>query len=164
MIECTHFHNNTCKLASSLAGIDVPVTEQACVYCQSHSNPMKANSVVAGISILELYRLGKPIPFALTQMVDSRGIAEGCGTELKNLISWFPIPKKTKCKSCRSLELKMNNWGPEKCQQKLPYILKKLRIAAMRRKIPFSESLASILVEKAIRNARKKTGQFPGWS
>ncbi len=163
MIKCAHLIGNTCKLASSLVGSDVPVTEQACEHCQKHPNPMKVNSVVAGISILELYRLGKPIPFALTQMVDSRGIEEGCGTELKKLISWFPIPKKTKCKSCRSLELKMNNWGPEKCQQKLQYILKKLRIAAWRRKIPFSESLAAILVEKAIRNARKKTDQFPGW-
>lgn len=72
------------------------------------------------------------------------------GTRLKNLISWFPVPKKTGCGSCNRLERKMNAWGPEKCLEKMPYILAKLRIAAKRRGLPFSERLVSILVSKAI--------------
>jgi hypothetical protein len=73
-----------------------------------------------------------------------------CGTNLKNLISWFPVPKKKGCASCIRLEQKMNIWGPEKCREKMPYILARLRIAANRRGLPFSERLVKLLVEKAI--------------
>lgn len=72
------------------------------------------------------------------------------GTRLKSLIAWFPIPKKAGCGSCSRLEQKMNAWGPEKCREKIPYILAKLKIAAKRRGLPFSERLVRILVEKAI--------------
>jgi len=75
---------------------------------------------------------------------------QGCGTDLKNLISWFPIAQKSNCRSCRSLEVKMNSWGPDKCREKMPYILAKLKIAAKRRGLPFSERLVKLLVEKAI--------------
>lgn len=73
-----------------------------------------------------------------------------CGTRLKNLIAWFPIPNKKGCQSCRNLEMRMNNWGPEVCLEKLPYILKKLHIAAKRRGLPFSRRLVEILVRRAI--------------
>jgi hypothetical protein len=72
------------------------------------------------------------------------------GTRLKNLIAWFPVPKKTNCGSCNRMERKMNAWGPEKCRVKMPYILAKLKIAAKRRGLPFSERLVRILIEKAI--------------
>lgn len=81
----------------------------------------------------------------------------GPGTELKKLISWFPVPRKKNCRSCRSLEIKMNRWGAEKCLEKMDYICKKLAIAAKRRKLPYSRSLAEKLVRKAIRNATKET-------
>jgi len=76
--------------------------------------------------------------------------SEGCGTNLKNLISWFPIPKQSSCVSCRNLEFRMNQWGPEKCIKKMPYIMKKLSIAAKRRRLPFSHRLVEILVMRAI--------------
>lgn len=72
------------------------------------------------------------------------------GTRLKNLIAWFPVPKKTKCASCNRLERRMNAWGPEKCRVKMPYILAKLKIAAKRRGLPFSERLVRLVVERAI--------------
>jgi len=72
------------------------------------------------------------------------------GTRLKNLIAWFPVPKKTNCGSCNRMEQKMNAWGPEKCREKMTYILAKLKIAAKRRGLPFSERLVKLLIEKAI--------------
>ncbi len=78
------------------------------------------------------------------------------GTELKKLISWFPIPGKHGCPKCRALEARLNCWGADKCEIKIEFILKKLRIAAKRRRVPFSQSLAETLVKRAIRNARKK--------
>ncbi len=76
------------------------------------------------------------------------------GTELRKLIEWFPIPKKGKC-SCKSLERKMNQWGCDKCEQKMDYILKKLAINAKRKRVPFIKIVVKNRVRKAISNARK---------
>jgi hypothetical protein len=81
---------------------------------------------------------------------DAECKARMVGTRLKNLISWFPVPRKTNCGSCSRMEKKMNAWGPDRCREKMPYILAKLRIAAKRRGLPFSERLVRILIEKAI--------------
>jgi hypothetical protein len=48
------------------------------------------------------------------------------------------------------MEQKMNAWGPDKCREKMPYILAKLKIAAKRRGLPFSERLVRLVVERAI--------------
>lgn len=76
------------------------------------------------------------------------------GTELKKLISWFPIPQGKKCKKCRTLEARMNVWGPNGCVIKKEFILRKLQIAAKRRKLPFSRRLVELLLNQAIRKAR----------
>lgn len=77
------------------------------------------------------------------------------GTELKKLISWFPVPKKN-CRSCRNLEIRMNRWGPKICIQKMDFICKKLWIAAKRRNLPYSKTFTKRLVMKAIKNAMSK--------
>jgi hypothetical protein len=78
------------------------------------------------------------------------------GTELKKLISWFPIPAaRKKCGRCKSLELKMNKWGCETCEtEKRDYIIRKLMISAKRNGVPTSEFLVGALLKKAIRNAK----------
>lgn len=158
MIECEYLEENNCRLASlRIDSISkVPTTSAACEYCLSCNEPKSLNKAVASIAVQELIRIGKfnsnNHKHAALQNILTVEIS-GPGTELKKLISWFPIPKKTGCRSCRSLEIKMNNWGPEKCKQKIAYITRKLHVAAMRRNIPFSTSLAEVLVRKAIRNA-----------
>lgn len=77
------------------------------------------------------------------------------GSELKKLISWFPIPNTKGCKSCRALEGKMNKWGVEICEKKADYILNQLKLTAKKKGIPFSEFIARTLLNKAIRNSRK---------
>lgn len=75
------------------------------------------------------------------------------GTALKKLISWFPVPGKEGCQSCRSLEAKMNRWGPAKCREKRDYIAKKLWVSAKRRNLPYSRRLVLILIDRAIANS-----------
>ncbi len=77
------------------------------------------------------------------------------GTELRKLLSWFPIPKKHGCRSCRTLEGRMNRWGPDKCEEYMDYILRRLKRAAKRRGLPFSRWAAKKIVMRAISKARK---------
>jgi len=78
----------------------------------------------------------------------------GVGTELRKLISWLPI-RKRECGSCKTLEKRMNAWGPDGCEEYMTYILNRLERTATRRKIPFVRSVAKLLVRRAISNSRK---------
>jgi hypothetical protein len=141
-MECIHFDNGICKLASSKAGMEIPTYKETCLACKS------GKYVIDGLITIQKYKEGKIEGVATT----------GPGSELKKLISWLPVPGKKNCANCTRLVIRMNGWGPDKCEQKRPYILTKLKIAATRRKIPFSEALVSRLVTQAINNARKRQG------
>ena len=81
---------------------------------------------------------------------------EGTGTELKKLISWFPIPGKTKCGGCAKLEAQMNQWGPDMCEKKRSYIIAGLTRHAANLGVPAPRFLLNTLLNRAIRNSRKK--------
>lgn len=48
----------------------------------------------------------------------------------------------------------MNVWGPDKCVEKKPYIIKKLLIAAIRHKIPTTYWIVETAVDRAIQSSR----------
>lgn len=153
---CKHLNDGKCLVAYSIALADCPVTQQQCDYCTNKAEPPQDINVVT-VSIATKYTKDqsniKPehIAFVLEREPTHK---EFVGTELKKLISWFPIPKAKECKACHDLERKMNRWGRAKCIEKKNYIIKKLKIAARRRNLPFSEHLVTILIDKAIRNSR----------
>ena len=140
MIDCPYLVDSNCQVASSQAGFLVRTYPETCKACKQGAN------VIRGLVTLQKFHNGD---------LDNKVIINyGVGTELKKLISWFPILNKSNCQRCRNLENKMNAWGKEKCEQKIEYICKKLHIAAKRRGIPFSKTLAMKLINKAIRNTR----------
>jgi hypothetical protein len=49
----------------------------------------------------------------------------------------------------------MNLWGPDECERKIDLIVGWLREEATRRRLPFVDTLARMLVKRAISNARK---------
>lgn len=156
---CKHAVNGTCQISNELAGIEIPLDSQACDVCQKDKEPMSLNQVTCYRARFFLLKSKMPVPPKVQECVKSHKtvvlLNEGPGTELKKLIEWFPIGKSKKCRKCSSLEIRMNQWGPDKCESKMPYIVKKLMIAAKRRGIPTTERLVTIVVNKAIRQARK---------
>lgn len=159
-MTCEYLSQNRCKFVESVIGIALPTTIEICSHCLGCSNPKKLNRATGSLMAGHLLRnkqfdVSNPEHAAIMEVLTDPALVRGPGTELKKLISWFPIPNKAKCRSCRNLEVKMNRWGSDTCEKKLNYILRKLEIAAKRRSIPFSRSLATTLVRKAIRNASK---------
>jgi|LakMenE01Jun11ns_1017448.scaffolds.fasta_scaffold9933354_3 hypothetical protein len=80
------------------------------------------------------------------------------GTELKKIISWFPIPNQHGCKPCQDLEAKMNRWGPDMCEKQMDYICHRLKEASHQRGLPFSRFVSELIVKRAINKARTKMG------
>ncbi len=159
MIICEKLIRDQCVVASDIAGMEVPTTPDACKYCLNCESPKSLNKATASMAVTALIKKGSfdkrnSSHEELKNLLTVEIPTSGPGTELKKLISWFPVPGKSKCRSCKNLELKMNRWGPATCESKIAYIVKKLQIAAKRRSIPFSESLAKTLIRRAIRNAK----------
>lgn len=144
-MTCCNLKNGLCVPASEIAGIDVLAHDSTCIACKLQPKPMQLNGVTKGLAVATLIVAKLPVPDSIQILGET-----GPGTELRKLIAWFPVPKKSECRSCKSLELKMNRWGPAKCSQKIDYILGKLEIAAKRRSVPFVRFAVKILVETAI--------------
>ena len=151
---CKYLVQSECQFAKTIVGIPLPTTSGICQHCLQSDQPSQLNRATGSLVAAHLLRNGK---FNESDPVHAKIKAiltvppSGVGTELKKLISWFPVPGKSKCKSCKNLELKMNRWGPEVCSQKIDYIIKKLEIAARRRSVPFVRIAVKMLVETAIR-------------
>lgn len=157
MIEkCPHLNNNICKIASSLIGEEVKTYESSCAACTNNKPYRTKNKVTAGLAIFHLKSTGNKIPKELITLAVPPPI-HGPGTELAKLIEWFVWESPTKkCNRCKNRIEKMNRWGPDECKRRMPTIVRWLQWSALKRDIPFSKRLVTILINKAIRNSERQ--------
>ena len=102
---------------------------------------------------------GMQVPDSVRLCALGRTSAHVVGTELRKLISWFVWNKKaSSCKKCVNREHKMNMWGPEGCEEMMDTILGWLKESAEEHGYPFSKRLVTLVVKRAIKNARNKMG------
>ena len=78
----------------------------------------------------------------------------GPGTLLSNMLSKIGITSSPTC-SCKQRAITMNENGPEWCEQNMSTILGWLKEEATRRKLPFVETVATLLVKRAISQSKK---------
>ena len=81
-------------------------------------------------------------------------IPDGPGTELKKMLAWLGITAAPGCR-CNQRAVTMNLWGADECERRIDEIVAWLKEEAERRKMPFVETAARLLVRRAIRSARK---------
>lgn len=78
----------------------------------------------------------------------------GPGTILSNMIATMGIKSTPTC-SCRKHAIEMNTKGPEWCEQNMPTILAWLKEESAKRHLPFIESVASLIVKRAIKTSKR---------
>lgn len=78
----------------------------------------------------------------------------GPGSILSNMISAIGIKSTPNC-SCRRHALEMNDKGPDWCEQNIDKILGWLKEESEKRKIPFVETVARMMVNRAISKSKK---------
>jgi len=83
-------------------------------------------------------------------------IASTClaGTELKNLLGRFGIQAEGGC-ACESRANEMDRNGCDWCEANIPTIVGWLREEATKRGLPFVDVAGTVLVRRAISNARR---------
>jgi hypothetical protein len=85
----------------------------------------------------------------------------GPGTILTNMISTMGIKSTPNC-SCRRHAIEMNEKGNDWCEQNLPTILGWLKEESAKRSLPYIESVASMIVKRAIKTSRRLIKQSNG--
>lgn len=78
----------------------------------------------------------------------------GPGTILTNMISTMGIKSTPNC-SCRRHAIEMNEKGADWCENNMPTILGWLKEESAKRHLPYIESVASLIVSRAIKTSRR---------
>jgi hypothetical protein len=151
---CKHFQNGQCNIINSLSLKSVDIDSRFCKVCTDDVVESQGiNKVTVSIA------LHHSEPKQRSEILEKHNyllVQEpyGPGTELARLVSWFKFSNK-KCK-CAARIQKMNMWGPDECEKRKPTIIRWLRHSAYLNNVPFNTKIVDVLINKAIRNARKK--------
>ena len=78
----------------------------------------------------------------------------GPGTILSGMISALGISAGPNC-SCKQHAIKMNVEGPEWCEQNIDTIIEWLREESEKRNLPFVETIARLIVQRAIKKSKR---------
>jgi hypothetical protein len=78
----------------------------------------------------------------------------GPGTILSGMISSLGIKSTPNC-ACRRHAIEMNERGPDWCESNIDTILSWLKTESENRKLPFVESIARLIVNRAINKSRR---------
>jgi hypothetical protein len=153
IVTCEYRNGLVCKKASEMAESVVTTTDKACELCLMQ--PTRTNRVTASLA---LGKLARPLPvekqYLQGLLATFDPYSDGPGTELQKLISWFYSHENKRCK-CATRIAKMNAWGPDKCEENMDTILRWLKHSAKINSVIYVESAVRLLVQLAIRRARK---------
>lgn len=78
----------------------------------------------------------------------------GPGSVLSGMIATLGIKAAPNC-SCKRHAIEMNEKGPDWCEQNMDTILSWLKQESSKRKLPFVESVARLVVQRAIKTSRR---------
>lgn len=78
----------------------------------------------------------------------------GPGTILSEMIKTIGITSSPNC-SCRRHAIEMNTKGPDWCQTNIDTVIGWLREEATKRKLPFIDSVAKVIVQRAINKSKR---------
>lgn len=78
----------------------------------------------------------------------------GPGSVLSGMIASLGIKAAPNC-SCKRHALEMNEKGPDWCEQNMDTILSWLKEESSKRRLPFVESVARLIVQRAIKTSRR---------
>ena len=79
---------------------------------------------------------------------------DGPGSILSGMLSAIGITSTPNC-SCKQRAIKMNEMGPDWCEQNLDEIMSWLAEEAKKRKLPFIDAVARLIVKRAISKSRR---------
>ena len=167
--ECPHNQHGLCQVATRLAGIPVPIADDACHACLQQKSPCTINRVTCSKAIQIRLAAGMPAPQELLDCV--RPPESGVGTELERMIDttrqwlhmlrldWI-IPQPVAC-GCGPIRAAMNYDSPQQCLQKRAFYARNIAnswisfLPALRF-MPLKQQLINCYLRLAIQRVMRK--------
>lgn len=167
--QCPHSRDGLCQISTNLAGLPVPLAEDACNACQSQQNPRTVNRVTCSKAIHARTLAGLVPTEELLQCVNPP--KNGVGTELERLIDrtrrylvmirldWI-IPTSEKC-GCNAAKSRLNADGPAACIQNRRLHTTEIYSRWLKhwrgvRYIPLARHLITAFIVRAAQNTQRK--------
>ena len=162
-VECSNRNGLTCSVATSLAGDPVEVYPDACEACAAQANPMEINYVTACVAVSHCRLKGIDLPDDLivayskatgrvlaksTRKRSSVAESSGPGTQLKNMIPDF---FESEGCGCSDYAKKMNNWGPDGCEERIDEIV--ARLVSESEKIGYGFGIVASVIPDSVRKS-----------
>lgn len=169
MDDCPHKQDGLCQISTNLAGVPVPLADDACAACQLQANPRSVNRVTCSKAIHARTLAGLVPTEELLDCVNPP--KQGVGTELERLIDrarfilavvrldWI-IPSSQQC-GCNATKSRLNTDGPTACIASRRLHAAEIYVRWSKhwrqaRYVPFAHSLIAAFITRAAKNARHK--------
>jgi hypothetical protein len=126
------------------------------VLTTSVENPNVEELRLKDLENIFLYKLGDD-PEKFLQNLFPKTIESdpnGAGSILSKMLSYIGITATPNC-SCKKRAVEMNERGNDWCEKNLDTIMEWLKEESAKRKLPFIETVARLMVKKAIKMSRK---------
>jgi hypothetical protein len=167
--QCPHSRDGLCQISTNLAGLPVPLAEDACNACQLQPNPRAVNRVTCSKAIHARTLAGLIPTEELLQCVQPP--KDGVGTELERLIDrtrhflamirldWI-IPTSERC-GCNAAKSRLNADGPVACVHNRRLHATEIYGRWLKhwsgvRYIPLAHRLITAFIVRAAQNTRRK--------
>jgi hypothetical protein len=140
--------NNT--IYAQIAGIPSPIM------LLQEDNIGVLNLTIENLEAILLNKLGED-PQSFLQSLFPKTLEsdpDGPGSILSGMIASMGIKTTPTC-SCKRHAIEMNEKGSDWCEQNMPTILKWLKEESAKRNLPFVETVAKIMVSRAIKTSRR---------
>ncbi len=168
-IDCPHKQDGLCQISTNLAGIPVPLADDACAACVLQKNPRTINRVTCSKAIHVQSISGLVPNQELLDCVNPP--KQGVGTELERLIErtrsilafvrldWI-VPTSVNC-GCNATRSRMNADGPAACIANRQFhasdILERWeKHFPPIRFFPFTRSIIATYIRRAVQITRRK--------
>lgn len=137
---------------AQIAGIPSPIL----IVDNSNFSILSDNLNLASLETLTKSKLGND-PQSFLQSLFPKTLESdpnGPGSVLSGMIATLGIKAAPNC-SCKRHAIEMNEKGPDWCEQNMDTILSWLKEESTKRKLPFVESVARLVVQRAIKTSRR---------
>lgn len=122
MLKCPYLTaNNNCIIASGLIGEPVPVTPRTCNACLKTDKPKALNVVTCSVA----YQVAPSQQLLITLRQLHKTTFNKPGSCLRLILKELGIVKEDHCQ-CDEYAAKMDLWGTEKCEERIPEIVEHL--------------------------------------
>lgn len=142
--NCPHrTSENRCNIASEIAGVPCPTTEETCLACVRSSRPNRLNRFVLALAVHQ----NQDIDISHIQSVID-GTSEGFGTRLANTLAM--VITETKGCGCAGHKDILDVWTEPYIRDNLEKVIDWLQTEATNRRLPFSRILTRLLLKSLL--------------